>query len=254
MTTEQTKNILQRLNILQKTIKAKKDKTNAFGKYKYRDAESILEAIKIELNEDECILCDSEIKLIGDRFYVEILATFKTPDGEITRKAQAREDEKKAGMDMAQLTGACISYAKKYALCNLFAIDNGEDDPDSKENTGANPIKSKPKKEVFDLEVFDSIKEQLLKEGITLNELVSLTEKYNTAKLNFAEAEQVELQNIIKCQFSEFKEEIIHRINSYVNKSDLDAYAKTLSCFRNIADPETWEAIASEYKNKKSNI
>ena len=70
-----------------------------------------------------------QVKLIGDRYYIEATAMFldaNTGDS-IISKAIAREDESKKGQDLAQLSGATSSYARKYALNGLFAIDDNKD-------------------------------------------------------------------------------------------------------------------------------
>jgi len=118
--------ILKKLETIQKELKAPKGQTNAFGKYKYRSAEDILEAVKPLLN--DCILNISDtIEHLGDRYYVKATVTLKDIDGEITSTAYARESEDKKGMDSAQITGAASSYARKYAMNGMFAIDDTKD-------------------------------------------------------------------------------------------------------------------------------
>ena len=123
-------NVYFKLMKVQSKLKAPKGQYNSFGKYSYRSCEDILEALKPLLAEVEAIVnVSDEVKLIGNRFYVEATAMFldcETGDS-IVAKAYAREDESKKGMDLAQVTGSVSSYARKYALNGLFAIDDNKD-------------------------------------------------------------------------------------------------------------------------------
>lgn len=126
--------IYETLSHIQVELKAPKNLYNSFGKYKYRNAESILEAAKPLCAKYGCTLTVSdEVVLIGDRYYIKATATVQDKDGNtIGRTAFAREDETKKGMDGAQITGTASSYARKYALNGLFCIDDTKD-PDSDE-------------------------------------------------------------------------------------------------------------------------
>lgn len=114
---------------IQKRLKAPKDLTNKFGGYKYRSAESILEAVKPLLYEQKCQLTiTDDIVIVGNRIYVKAVATIKNESGETeTTTAFAREEETKKGLDSSQITGASSSYARKYALNGLFCIDDNKD-------------------------------------------------------------------------------------------------------------------------------
>jgi len=114
---------------IQSRLKAPKNQRNNFGKYNYRSAEDILEAVKPLLKEQSCTLTiEDEILLVGDRYYVKATATLRNKDGHtVQTHAFAREAETKAGMDVSQITGATSSYARKYALNGLFAIDDNKD-------------------------------------------------------------------------------------------------------------------------------
>lgn len=131
---EVVKTIFERLAVVQKVLKAPKDKDNSFGKYKYRSCEDILESVKPILNENGLVLfLNDEIVEICGRFYVKATATVYTTDGtayatdHFSVSAYARESETKSGMDSAQITGAASSYARKYALNGLFCIDDTKD-------------------------------------------------------------------------------------------------------------------------------
>ena len=124
------KPIYASLMAVQAELKAPKNQHNSFGKYDYRSAEDIIEAVKPLLKENGLFLTMSDdIVLIGDRYYVK--ATVKVVDvvtGEsVETSALAREAAQKKGMDESQVTGTASSYARKYALNGLFAIDDNRD-------------------------------------------------------------------------------------------------------------------------------
>lgn len=125
--------IYKKIMNVQSELKAPKGNYNSFGKYSYRSAEDILEAVKPLLKKEGlAISISDDIVLIGDRYYVK--STVKLIDIEtgdvVETSALAREDETKKGMDLAQVTGSCSSYSRKYALNGAFAIDSSELDPD----------------------------------------------------------------------------------------------------------------------------
>jgi hypothetical protein len=120
---------------IQQTLKAPKGQYNGFGKYKYRSCEDILEALKAPLKATECyIVISDDIVLVGDRYYIKATVELKK-DGKLLESASAfaRESLDKKGMDGSQITGTSSSYARKYALNGLFAIDDTKD-ADTNEN------------------------------------------------------------------------------------------------------------------------
>ena len=122
--------MLSKLMRIQTRIKAPKNLYNSFGKYKYRNAESICEAVKPYLSEENCVLLLSdEIIAVGDRIYVKATATIRDcdTDKEISVSAYARESAEKKGMDESQITGTASSYARKYALNGLLLLDDAKD-------------------------------------------------------------------------------------------------------------------------------
>ncbi len=120
---------MKELIVIQSELKAPKSQFNKFGGYKYRKAEDILEAVKPLLNKQKCTLTiTDDIVMVGNRIYVKATATIKNEKGEFeTTTGWAREEETKKGMDGSQITGASSSYARKYALNGLFAIDDNAD-------------------------------------------------------------------------------------------------------------------------------
>lgn len=120
---------MKELITIQSELKAPKSQFNKFGGYKYRKAEDILEAVKPLLAKQKCtLIITDDVVLIGSRIYVKATATIKNEKGECeATNGWAREEETKKGMDGSQITGASSSYARKYALNGLFAIDDNAD-------------------------------------------------------------------------------------------------------------------------------
>lgn len=123
-------NVYTKLNAVQTALKAPKLQRNAFGGYNYRSCEDILEALKPLLFEHKAALTISdEIITVNEKAYIKATAKFidceKSECVEVS--ALAREPETKKGMDDSQITGATSSYARKYALNGLFAIDDTKD-------------------------------------------------------------------------------------------------------------------------------
>ncbi len=122
--------IESKLLVIQSELKAPKSQRNTFGNYDYRSCEDILEAVKPLLQKVKAVLTlKDEVMYIGQRYYIGATATLKDCESEeyISNFALAREEETKKGMDGSQITGASSSYARKYALNGLFAIDDTKD-------------------------------------------------------------------------------------------------------------------------------
>lgn len=121
----------EKLMHIQHELKAPKNLRNNFGGYNYRNAESILEALKPLLAKyGATVTITDTIEDIGGRIYVKATATIYDSNASampIGVEAYAREAETKKGMDEAQITGATSSYARKYALNGLFLLDDTED-------------------------------------------------------------------------------------------------------------------------------
>ena len=128
--------IQAKLLAIQTELKAPKGQYNKFGKYNYRSAEDIIEAVKpICKKYDTVLLLGDEIELIGDRYYVKATAilTDLESGASVQTQAYAREEQSRSGMSADQLTGACSSYARKYCLNGLLMIDDSKDS-DTDEN------------------------------------------------------------------------------------------------------------------------
>lgn len=123
---------------IQSELKAPKGQFNAYGKYKYRSCEDILEAVKPILKKNNCtLLLSDSLIYVGERYYIKATATLVNAEGKsVSTEAYAREEETKKGMDASQITGASSSYARKYALNGLLCIDDNKDSDTT--NTGDN--------------------------------------------------------------------------------------------------------------------
>ena len=122
--------VYKKLIEVQSKLKAPKNQYNSFGKYSYRNCEDILEALKPILKEvGATIIISDEVVSVNERYYVKATVKFiDTETGEVVEaSANAREEDNKKGMDSSQLTGSTSSYARKYALNGLFAIDDTKD-------------------------------------------------------------------------------------------------------------------------------
>lgn len=119
---------IEKIVAIQSELKAPKGQYNSFGKYNYRSCEDILEGVKPLLAKHRLVLTiQDSIDLIGDRFYVKATATITDGKEQLSTSAYARESLDKKGMDASQVTGATSSYARKYALNGLLAIDDTKD-------------------------------------------------------------------------------------------------------------------------------
>ena len=128
------KSLQECLNYIQVNLKAPKNMKNSFGNYFYRNLEGILEGLKPLLEETGCIITITDsMELVGDRYYIVATASLKKGDEVISCEGWARESEDKKGMDTSQITGSTSSYARKYAMNGLFAIDDVRD-ADSMDN------------------------------------------------------------------------------------------------------------------------
>ena len=164
---------MKELIIIQTRLNAPKNQRNKFGGFNYRSAEDILESLKPLLKETECFLnITDSIELVGDRYYIKATATITNKDGaKVSSSAYAREELAKKGMDTSQITGSTSSYARKYALNGLFAIDDNKDaDTDEFKKQQDKPTKEVDSKEDVSLAL------QQIKEAQTLSDL---TKVYN---------------------------------------------------------------------------
>ena len=167
------KELNQKLAIVQTKLKTKKTSYNSFGKYYFRKAEDILEAVKPFLLEQGVSVIIKE-KLISTDPAPIIKTTATISDGEnkITATAIVGVDLKQKGMQTAQQFGAASSYGKKYALGNLFLIDDTQD-ADSSNKHDKGPVISKLKASMTK-DQFDKAKEYMAAGG----KLDAIKDKY----------------------------------------------------------------------------
>ncbi len=119
-------NIHEELVRIQKELRAPKNQYNKFGKYYFRSCEDILEGVKAVAGKCSVTINDDVI-MVGDRIYIKATASLNLDGESVTSTAMAREAESKKGMDESMITGTASSYARKYALNGLFAIDDNKD-------------------------------------------------------------------------------------------------------------------------------
>ncbi len=144
-----TKGVQVKLQAVQSALKAPKDQTGRFGKH--RSAEKILEAVKPLLNEHGLILVLSDdIEEVGGRNYVKASAVVSDGSATIEASGLAWEGDVSRGLDASQVTGIASSYARKYALCGLFAIDDTKDADTSEYGSSDKPT-DRQRAEVFSL-------------------------------------------------------------------------------------------------------
>jgi hypothetical protein len=141
MTKETTKSVYASLHRIQSSLKAPKQ-ANKNVSYKSRSAEQILDAVKDFLEDGEVIIINDDIVHIGDRFYVKAVASLCLGSECVSSTAFAREQDESKMMQPPQITGASSSYARKYSLQGLLAIDDSKDDPDQ----NAHPVDDAKKK------------------------------------------------------------------------------------------------------------
>ena len=126
------------LAIIQAEVQAPKNKFNSFGKYAYRSAENIIEAVKPIINpKGYHLILSDEMVIIGERYYIKATATISNGEQSYSATSYAIEPEEKKGMDSAQISGTTGSYSRKYALNGLFALDDNKD-------SDATSIETKP--------------------------------------------------------------------------------------------------------------
>jgi hypothetical protein len=182
-----------KLSIIQSEIKTPKGQFNKFGNYKYRSCEDIVEAAKPILQKHGFHLTLSdEVVNIGNRFYIKASAVICDGTETYETVAYAREEETKKGMDGAQITGAASSYARKYALNGLFAIDDTKD-ADATNNHDNEPldfITDKQKDELLQLLETSTYDEQQRTQLRGRIAIYDKSEQYEKAKTTLLDNQQ----------------------------------------------------------------
>ncbi len=179
------KELNQKLAIVQTKLKTKKTSYNSFGKYFFRKAEDILEAVKPFLIEQGITVKITEEMISADPVpIIQSTATISDGDNAIHATAIVGVDLNQKGMQTAQQFGAASSYGKKYALGNLFLIDDTADaDSTNKHNSKAvSKIKEASKPSITTAQLSKAV--EYVKSG---GKLEAITNKYNVSKAQLAE-------------------------------------------------------------------
>lgn len=171
--------LLDKLRNIQVNLKAPKNLFNSFGKYRYRNAEGIQEAVKpFEREYNVTLTLEDDIVEVGGRIYVKATARLYDieTDETVIITGFAREADSKAGMDVAQLTGAASSYARKYALNGLFLLDDTKD-PDTDEATEESDAREldSMKKDIIQLAFRAGVETKTICEQAKIKDLSELT-------------------------------------------------------------------------------
>jgi hypothetical protein len=198
--------IYEKLVDIQDNLKAPKNQRNTFGNYNYRSCEDILEAVKPLLKEHKLFITISDHMVqFGDRYYVSATAFISDGENSIHASALAREALTKKGMDEAQITGSASSYARKYALNGLFAIDDTKDADAQAKTPAGKPTqtdKLTPRQSGMIMGVLkdlgaetDEDKKELLKEATGFESIKTLTKKQASEVIEklTAQIEEVDL-------------------------------------------------------------
>ncbi len=174
---------------IQAKLKAPKGQFNSFGKYHYRSAEDILEAVKKVMNPmGFAITLTDDLIFAEGRWYIKSVAELTNGKQTFSSIGLAREEETKKGMDGSQITGAASSYARKYALNGLFAIDDTKDSDATNDHGKSQESKPQaktgmPAPSKFDIEFKELISD--VKSVIAIGELKGIWEKLtDEAKAN----------------------------------------------------------------------
>ena len=177
------KELNQKLAKIQTKLKTKKTSYNAFGKYYFRKAEDILEAVKPFLLEHNVSVTVSEELISTDQIpTIKTTATISDGENNITATAVVGVDLNQKGMQTAQQFGAASSYGKKYALGNLFLIDDTQDADGSNDHGKKSKVITKIKEAAKPAITTDQMKKalQYVSVGGSINAIESkykLTEK-----------------------------------------------------------------------------
>ena len=172
---------------IQAKVKAPKGQFNSFGKYNYRSAEDILEAVKQVVNPmGYSITISDTIINVGDRYYIKATATLSNGKETYSTDGYAREEESKKGMDGSQVTGASSSYARKYSLCGLFAMDDTKDS-DATNTHEKEEAKSLQiwKQEIDNCKSLNELNSYYAKSQKLINDNKDIISLFSTKKLSF---------------------------------------------------------------------
>ena len=173
------------LAIIQAEVQAPKNKFNSFGKYAYRSAENIIEAVKPIINpKGYHLILSDEMVIIGERYYIKATATISNGEQTYSATSYAREPEEKKGMDSAQISGTTGSYSRKYALNGLFALDDNKD-------SDATSTETKPNVVLEEITLSDGEKTELINSLNTCTELGHVVALWEQLEPEYVKINQV---------------------------------------------------------------
>ena len=185
------------LAIIQAEVQAPKNKFNSFGKYAYRSAENIIEAVKPIINpKGYHLILSDEMVIIGERYYIKATATISNGEKSYSATSYAREPEEKKGMDSAQISGTTGSYSRKYALNGLFALDDNKD-------SDATSTETKPNVVVEEITLTDDERIELINSLGACTELGHVKELWNNLDSKYQEIKQV--RNLVNTRKNQLK-------------------------------------------------
>ena len=177
---------MKRLIEIQQALKVSKDSFNKFGGFPYRSASQILEKVKPLLAERKLsVLLSDNLECYANRVFLRATAGVYDESGKcIAVSTSAAELDQHKGMSKEQQTGSASSYARKYALCGLFAIDDSSADPDSMQpihvttqqqasisqeiQSLSDEDRQRITKDILSAETYESVKELLFINGIDI--------------------------------------------------------------------------------------
>ena len=197
---------------IQTELKAPKTQFNKFGGYQYRSCEDIVEALKPLQEKYKCVvLLNDELVIIGDRYYIKATATIINEKGDkLSVSALAREPEAKKGMDESQITGSSSSYARKYALNGLFAIDDTKDaDATNTHEVAPKSVKPNPtqtqntKKELLNIEQINDLSELIEITKTDLSQFLAYFKVDKIALVDYEKAKNMLLKKLDKINGAE---------------------------------------------------
>ena len=207
-----------RLSKLQEELKAPKNMYNNFGKYSYRNAEGILEAVKPLLVKYGMVLNVSDsVEMVGERYYIKATATVHDTESDqiMVSTAYARESLDKKGMDDSQISGTASSYARKYALNGLFLLDDTKDADTDEYHNQTQGNRNKAKNE-------NAAEEQKFNEQAAKEMKEPATEAQKNAILNICNKHKVNLNKLLESNNVTFetmnREQAVWFINAFKKK------------------------------------
>lgn len=218
--------IYEKLLSIQTELKAPKSQYNSFGKYNYRNCEDILEAVKPLCAKYKAVsVMGDEVIQIGERYYIKSTARLidLESEGVVENTAYAREEAEKKGMDGSQVTGASSSYARKYALNGLFAIDDTKDS-DTTNNGQTTPKEATKAKQTAKTEEWKLTKSELVQVYGVKNAEATIAALEKKLKVPYAEWDKGTTQKVRETleRMKKRNNEEMEKYRSELEKTDDD--------------------------------